>query len=337
MLSARRGGFTLTELLVAMAAMGMVIFYSLGTFTVQHQTYMVVDQVSEVQQNSRAVAALMERDIRAAGYMVPAETAACGVDNANAADLLFVSDTDAILPLDDAAFPAELRASELGADTATASASGSLAVAVDNLVIDGTATYDLDNNGSNDSDFQVGGGAILADLNNSERGVACGVVTAVSTTAPQSVTVSFGNALSSTIPLPADLRLVPAHVYQVVTPGGGAPSELRRDGMTLAKGVEDLQLAWFYDDDPGGTDGEVDAGEYRGVSGTAYVPAAVDGNDLRELRVNLVLRSKADHPRKPDAAGRGQSRENRTANLAGDDGRLRRVHTVTVRTRNIAL
>jgi len=46
MLSRRNAGFTLVELLVSAAAMAIVIFYTLGTFTVQHQTYTVVDQVS---------------------------------------------------------------------------------------------------------------------------------------------------------------------------------------------------------------------------------------------------------------------------------------------------
>jgi Tfp pilus assembly protein PilW len=50
---------------------------SLAPGTILRDTYEVVDQVSEAQQNTRAIAGLIERDLRSAGYMVPAEAAAC--------------------------------------------------------------------------------------------------------------------------------------------------------------------------------------------------------------------------------------------------------------------
>jgi len=47
-----------------------------------------------------------------------------------------------------------------------------------------------------------------------------------------------------------------------------------------------------------------------------------------------VLRTRDDDPRNP-AASRGQSTENRATNVAGVDGHRRRVHTTTMRLRNI--
>ncbi len=332
MLTRRERGFSLIELLVAIGVMGVVVLYALGTFTYQHQTYVVVDQVSEVQQNIRAAASLIERDLRSAGYMVPPEAAACGADNTASADSLFTSDTDAILTVD--ALPADFASEELAAAVESAvgavNAGSAIGFTVEDVVIDGTPSYDLNGDGVNESDFRVGAGAILADVANPGRGVACGVVTAV--TAPGSVSVSFQTGLGGAAALPAQFVLVPAHVYAVVTPPGDV-SQLRRDGVALAKDVEDLQVAWFYDDDG---DGQEDAGEMRGVVGTAYNTTLVDGNDLREVRVNLVARTREDDPRNPLNAGTGQTPENRSAaSAAGDDGRRRRSHTSIVRLRNL--
>ena len=63
--------FTLVELMVAMALMVVVVMWLTQTFTVQHRTYTVVEQVTETQQNSTAIAALIEREIRASGFLVP--------------------------------------------------------------------------------------------------------------------------------------------------------------------------------------------------------------------------------------------------------------------------
>ena len=104
----------------------------------------------------------------------------------------------------------------------------------------------------------------------------------------------------------------------------------------LAKDVEDLQVAWFYDDDD---DGVVDDPARRAASPAPTTPRtdSVTANELREIRINLVLRTRADDPRNPDDAGIGQARENRTTAIPGADGKHRRVHTATVRLRNLAL
>jgi len=61
-------GFTLIELLVAVA-LGMVILAGLfRTFKVQHDSYVVQDQVSAMQQNLRAAMYLITRDLQMAGY-----------------------------------------------------------------------------------------------------------------------------------------------------------------------------------------------------------------------------------------------------------------------------
>lgn len=61
-------GFTLIELLVAIA-LGMVILAGLfRTFKVQHDSYVIQDQVSAMQQNLRAAMHFITRDLQMAGY-----------------------------------------------------------------------------------------------------------------------------------------------------------------------------------------------------------------------------------------------------------------------------
>lgn len=345
MLSAARraAGYSLIELAVAGAILGAVLLYVFDTFTVQHQTYSVVEQVAETQQNARALAGLIERNLRGAGYMVPPAAAACGQDSTSQPDALFISDTNAILPVDQ--LEEDLRSKELSATVQSTAVSGTVVTfTIDDVVLDESDTYDANGTGTADSDFQydagagIAGGAILVDVANPDRGVACGVITAVDTSFPQKVSVDLGTtSLGGTATFPADLRLIPAIAYTVVPPTTSTPGQLRRNGQTIAYDVEDLQVAWFYDDNAAGTPGQIDAGEYRATGGVAYTTSAVDGNDLREVRFNIVAQTRADDMSNPTAAGTGQSTENRTTSVAGDDGRRRRVHTSTIRLRNIPM
>jgi hypothetical protein len=311
--------------MVAASIMAIVMIYIMSSFSTQRDTYAVVDQVSETQQNTRAIAGLIERDLRSAGYMVSPEAGACGRDSNSAPDTLFVSDWSAIAAADQ--LSSSLHSQELGSRVIGTPGTGlSVPISVDDVVVDGTATYS-----ATSSDYQVDGGVILVDVSNPGRGCATGIVTDIDSTS-DTVTVSMPNGLGTTISEVPDLRLIPAIVYQVTTPGGTTIPELQRNGVTFARNVEDLQLAWFYDDDD---DGQVDTNEYRGIAGTTYDSSSIDGRLLREVRFNLVVRTGDDDPRNPGSAGRGQARENRVTNVPGDDGRRRRVHGSTIRVRNI--
>ena len=319
------------ELLTAMAILSVVLLFVFQTFMYQHATYQVTDQVSEAHQTVQGAARLIERDLRNAGYMVPHAAASCGVDVDNGPDTLYVSDTDAIRPADQ--LPVEIAKEELGAPALESDKPTSATTAwigVDDVVVDAQASYDTDGNGTNDSDFRVGGGAILIDRGNPNYGVACGIVAGLDLTPPYQVQVTWQSLLATGAA--SDLVLVPAHVYRIT---GTAPPQLQRDGSLLAKDVEDLQVAWYYDDN---TNRVVDANEIKGVTGNNYVTSGVDGDELREVRINLITRTRGNDPRNPDDAGVGQTLENRTtASAPGDDGRHRRVHTATVFLRNLSL
>jgi prepilin-type N-terminal cleavage/methylation domain-containing protein len=321
-------GFTVIELLVALALLSVVLLFVFGTFTYQHSTYTVVDQVSEAQQNSRAIARLIERDIRNAGYLVPLGGAACGVDANNAADELYLSDADAILPADQLAV--EYASKELGGKTSTKPISpGSLPIPVDNAIIDGVASYDTDSTAGNDNDFRVNAGAILTDRGNPQRGVACGLVTSVSAT---SISVTFTNILGTGGTNAEDLVLIPANVYRIVT-NANQPPRLERNGVLLAKDVEDMQVSYLYDDG----DDVVETGERQASGSTAYAKATTDGRTLREIRINLVMRTRVNDPRNPTDFSVGQALENRTTSLPAADGRHRRTYVASVRLRNLTL
>jgi len=319
----RAAGFSLMELMIAVALMGVVVIYLVQTFTTQHRTYVMVDQVTEAQQNLRAISDLVEREIRLAGFMVDEAGAVCGVDATNGPDTLFVSDGSALDP-SNAIQPA------LGARLAVGSAPGAGTVTLslglgDTTVLDGQPAYDTNGDGANDSDFRVGAGAIVYDRNNPSRGAACGTVASIPSTT--SLRVTFLASTLGGVSAGQQLVVVPAHVYQV-----NNNAQLLRDGLALAEDVEDLQVAYFFDQNANLT---VDAGENPGSAGTPYAAFAWDNSNLREIRVNFVVRTRGTDP--TFTSGAFQTTENRVAPAATaqDPQTRRRVHTTTVRVRNV--
>ena len=84
-------GFTLIEILVAMAISGVVMA---GIYSVYHanlKSSITQEQVAVMQQNLRAAILLMEREIRRAGND-PTGNAGAGIQNANASSISFTMD-----------------------------------------------------------------------------------------------------------------------------------------------------------------------------------------------------------------------------------------------------
>ncbi|RIL05856.1 MAG: hypothetical protein DCC71_08885 [Proteobacteria bacterium] len=317
----RRHGFTMVEILVAVAILTVVVAGVMESFVVQNRAYTVVDQTTESQQNLRAIAHLLERDLRMTGFMVDEAASACGIDATNAADTLYVTDATAIDPANQAA--ANLGVPVIGYGGSVNEYPLALQNVPPSPVLDGQPFYDaINSDGIPDSDFQVGAGAILYDRNDPNRGTACGVVTHVSAS---SVRVDFENAIGSVGG--QQLVLVPAHRYAVDANGA-----LTRDGQPLANDVDDLQVAYFID---ANGDGQVTtADEYEGSAGAtaAYTSAGTDHSNLREIRFNLVLRSRTNDAEYSE--GTDQPTENRAGSGLAD-GFRRRAFTTTVRPRNI--
>jgi prepilin-type N-terminal cleavage/methylation domain-containing protein len=315
----RRNGFTLPELMISSVILGILSVYLLRTFTVSEHAYHVIDQVGEVQQNMRAIADILERDIRHAGFLVPARASICLIDNTNTSDTIYLSDAGAINP-------AGILAPRLGSMIPGTNVTAGATVMAMSLVLETPPdpAYDTNNDGNPDSDYRVGGGIIFADINDPTRGSACGVVTAVNA-GFGSITFTLQSAPLGPAGGAVQLAAVPAHIYNV-----DGQSRLTRDGTPLVRDIDDLQVAVFLD---GNDNNVVDPGEYLGDGvGGNYVSSAVNLETAREVRVNLVSRTRTQDTEL--TTGRFQVTENRLA-VAGTDGFRRRVHTSTGLLRNL--
>jgi len=362
-----RSGYSLMEMVVTLAVLGMVTFFLTDLLVRQSRTYTVVDDVSEAQQSLRAVTGLLERELRTTGFMVPAGAIACGWDMPSVAasdqtpDVLYVTDADAIDPTGRSSLndQAALVTSGFTGTGEDALVLGTLVAGGSPLVVDGNPFYDLDGDGAADSDFlytaapQRNGGVIVVDRANPSRGAACGVITDIDV-GTNTVTVDFevrnppnapagAGAAPGGTPLgagaPVELVAVPAHVYWVNPNAPNGPPQLIRDGMVLATDVEDLQVAFFFD---GINPGTIDAGEYRGSMSAGGLPYDYQSKDedhslLREVRVTVVARTRSEDPdvlANPALANSVvQAAENRLVGAAVD-GFRRRAITLTVRPRN---
>jgi type II secretion system protein J len=88
----KKGGFSLIELLVAMAIMSVVSVAIYGVFSVSSRTYTTHGVAADVQQSVRAAMEVMLQDIRAAG-LDPTASNNFGIEVAEAAKLRLTSDS----------------------------------------------------------------------------------------------------------------------------------------------------------------------------------------------------------------------------------------------------
>ena len=326
-MNVRQKGFTLVEMMLVSAILGILIMGVMRFFTTQKKNANVNTQVVEIQQNSRLLGNLFEEDIRHAGLLVPESAALCAVDRLLVPDSFFVSDADAVNSTDETRNDLGARIQGGGINIV---GGVTQALTLDTLVIEfetPDAAYDTDANGIADSDFRVGGGVIVADAGNPTRGSACGIVTAIRLVGAQ-ITVAIQSGPLAGLPAgssPVELIAVPAHAYTI-----NATSQLVRDGTPIADDVEDLQIAVFVD---ANGDRTIDVGEYLGDGVNAdFNPGAIDISDALEVRANLVLRTRMNDP--DNANGRLQNSENGTA-IAAPDGFRRRTYSATVGLRNV--
>lgn len=84
-------GFTVVEMMVAMAISGIVMASIYSSFYSQQKSSVAQNQVAAMQQNLRAAMYFMEREIRMAGYN-PVEASGTGIQSAAANSFQFTSD-----------------------------------------------------------------------------------------------------------------------------------------------------------------------------------------------------------------------------------------------------
>lgn len=319
----RNSGFTIIELMVASVLIAIVMVFTMQIFTVNNRTYIKIDSVVDAQQSVRAIASILERDLRHAGMMVPEGAAVCGIDNTTAPDRLYLSDYTAINPVNAIG---TFDGARIQGGVSQVNTGGPTILDLDTLTIEsGTPdpSYDTDGNGVNDSDFRVNGGVIIVDLMDLDRGSVCGVVTNVNLVT-DSITVDIKTAsMTASGGGASALIAVPALEYRINS------NQLYRNNLRLADGVEDLQVAYFLDSNGNNS---LDVGELYGISGNNYLASASDASELRAVRFNIVTRTRSEDER--FTQGFFQATENRAA-VAGQDGYRRRVHTAIVRMRNV--
>lgn len=326
-----RAGFTLIELMLAVTMLSIVIYMTLDSLTRQQKTSITTEQIVEVQQNVRALASLLEREVRMAGFMVPNAVGLCGVDSTTGPDQLFVSETEMIVPDDERAGTLGARVSNWDRTWTPSATNHSLTVDTTDLDGDGAFFYDNDGNGTAESDFRVGAGFILADMNNPQRGTVCGTVRAAG---GAGVTVQIlAGQLDPLVTSDAqeEIVIVPAAHYALDT--AATTGRLERNGDLLAHGIDDFQISYFYDMDD---DGVIDsaAAENPGVDTTTFDPSDWPNDLLKEVRFSVVVRTRANDPGYDD--GSFIRLGNRVAPTpAVNDGFRRRVIVASVRPRNI--
>jgi len=320
----RDSGFTIIELMVASAIVAIVMVFTMQTFTVNNRTYVKIDSVVDAQQSIRAVASIIERDLRHAGMMVPEAAAVCGIDETNAPDSVYISDYTAVNPDNAIGY---FDGSKIQGTVTTVN-QGTTTLTLDSLVIEPAGSldpaYDTDGNSVKDSDFRVDGGVIITDLQDPSRGSVCGVVKNVNLATPSIQVEILTDSMTAYGGGDYELIAVPALEYRINA------AKLYRNNLLLAQGIEDLQFAYFLDSNGNNA---LDVGELRGTPGTAYEAKSSDARDLRAVRVNIVARTRSEDDN--FTQGFMQATENRDDSAAAQDGFRRRVHTAVVRMRNI--
>ncbi len=88
----REKGFTLTELLIAMAISGIILGTIGGTFIIQRKSFGIQEQVTEMIQTARASMDMITREVRMAGYD-PAGAGFVGIPY-NSSQLQIIADLD---------------------------------------------------------------------------------------------------------------------------------------------------------------------------------------------------------------------------------------------------
>ena len=370
----RQRAFTLLEVMLSLGVFAIVSVLLMDMMVRQSRSYTVVDNVAEAQEKVRAVASLMEQEVRGTGFLVPIGGVFCGYDTAAApdgdTDVFYVSNTEALTPPPPPPAPPTSSFERFATVTSAVPAGGigvgTQTLTINNLVLDAPAFYDLNGDAIGDSDFRgptgagspaaQQGGVIVFDAGDPAKGAACGRITSINL-GGSTVTVDFtsaGAAPGGTPLGPApygSLAVVPAHGYWINVLAG--VPRLMRDGIVMAEDVEDLQVAAFFDALDDGIITALgplaplpwhNAAEYPGSAavGSAYISGARDNSELREIRVTVVARTRSEDPDvvlRPALANYFQQRpENRVIlGVLAADGFRRRAVTMAIAPRNVLM
>lgn len=308
-------GFSLLELMIVLAIMGVVTAQLFVVFANQKRVFSSNERALDAQESSRLTLDLISFDTRMAGFMVPRWTAVSSIDGgANAADRLCVS-SSSFVPISGVT-SLDVKIQRWAGAQVTTIASGSVDV----------DTTDIDGDGN--ADFVPGAGVIVASPTRSF----CAVVSAA-TTPTQIVFNGPEDATTYLGAVDPDMRAVPANIYQL----DEGLLELRRNGLLLASQVEDFQVEYWLDNS-GIPDGIEDGDDEFPVNDLANpdppaggIPA--DNAQVRRVRVSVTSRTLRD-----EASGAKSYARPALANRAADpdtDFFRRRAFSASILPRNL--
>lgn len=303
---ARLAGFTLIELMVALALTAVLVLQFFVVLKIQHRTYSNSERSLDAQEDARLIVDLVSSDLRVAGFMVPERTAVVSGDGGTAgSDRLCVSDSAAI------------NAATLSNRAAPFSRAEVTLVLAASVTLPG-GHLDIDEDGN--FDFTATAGIIVSDGVRSH----CARITAIDNSTG---IVSFTPALNTAGWMPADnARAVPAIIYEV--DASGCPVGLSRNCQLLSVEVEDLQVEFGVDDVV--TDGLIDRTTSPPEFPVHDLNPGHDPSLVRSVRLTVVTKTIVD----PEYTGPGYPGAANRA-VGASDGSRRRVFTSTVIPRNL--
>ncbi len=340
-------GFTLIEIMVAIVIMGIVVVGIYSVYNTQHKSYIVQEQVTEMQQNERIALQMITRDIKMAGLGLACQQAGIILtEDANESGALDGGEDingNGVL---------NTFGNGVGFDD-----SDTIAVAYyvfNPLSTAGGNTTTAANFNSTSANFQVidaagfsateGSNLVIIYNQNDLCNYATVAITNV-TEASGTLTHAVGRAIEN---LPGGVG--PGfssgdRVRRLRTNEGGGTITYRignPDGYTLyrtirttgapvvqplADNIEDLQFAYGFDSD---NNGIVDTW----VNNLALLPAGTTMDELREARVTLVARTTRQDPEWKTGA-RPQVEDHNPGTTAAEAQYRRRVLQTTIKLRNI--
>uniref|UniRef100_A0A832ED71 Type IV pilus assembly protein PilW n=1 Tax=Desulfacinum infernum TaxID=35837 RepID=A0A832ED71_9BACT len=325
---------TLVELMVSLAVTALVMASVMGIFTAQHRNYVRDRSEKEAFLDTLDVVRVLERDLREAGWSVPANMALFIEDGGdNGSDRIYINDVDLIDPI--------LHASRL----VESSCPGCLRV--DSL--SGThvtltdpwepSPSDLDINADGKKDFDNSSyHFVITDTTNPEKKV--DYIKAISGT-----TLTLYKGVEGTMLAPAIYYCVDTGAANCHPNGALETRVLRRSDrntqgrVPVADNVVDLQVAYLaVDNDTTSTTrwyGEANCSG-PGLGANKCTRNPFQPERIRLIRLTVVLRSPTkDKDRLNDPRYCRPAVENRRAGTKPDEcGYQYKVHTVHIHPRN---
>ncbi len=284
-------GFTLIELMVAMAIFSIIMGFAVTAFTDFAKKTPKIKKFSRVNSDSKIALLLMEKDIKSAGFGMPSLLRIAIDDTCAGPDTFCITNSDRIFIADgweiikdftdngevDGAIStanyvniANTKASAAGgyfAQLTANVASGNTALPVNTIDIDS-----VDTPTTTDDDFKANRALIIYDNNPNPDILEGHRIDSIP------INLLTNDGLNNNV-LAATAQIVPAIVYYIAEVGG--VNWLFRNNNKVLQGVSSLQFKYGYDND---------ASDYvENAEWIDTIPAAPDPSLLKAVKISMTV------------------------------------------------